>query len=128
MRRLLLLLCTVCACPGIAAAADDMRDAADTAEVYVYGKDAKDEALLQHLTDPDAYDAMAKSRSEDKSRPRENVRVKDVDVTPIDDTHAVARTTVTEKHRGGTRVEEVPLVKKDGKWQVTNPPPLEPAK
>ncbi len=100
--------------------ADD--EAAMTAEVYAIAKASKNEALLEHLSDPAHYKAMANLRAADTSAPRENLRIDDVVVDHTDATHAVAQTRYREKHSGRAGFEEVHLELKSGKWQVTQPP------
>jgi hypothetical protein len=112
-----LLLCIA----PLAVLSDD--EAAMTAEVYAIAKSAKNEAVMQHLTDPSQYDAMAKARAENPVVLRENLRVDEVKVEHIDETHAIARPTYREKHTGTTGQEEIHLEMKNGKWQVTSPPP-----
>jgi hypothetical protein len=100
--------------------ADD--EAAMTAEVYAIAKGAKNEAVLEHVSDPKHYEAMAKRRSEDDTPKRENLRVREVTVEHTDATHAVARAQYDEKHGGASGEEEIHLELKEGKWQVTAPP------
>ncbi len=101
-------------------------DAADTAEVYTIAKEANNEAVMQHLTAPEHYDAMAASRADKRAKPNENIHVDKVDVEHIDDTHAVARTTFREKHTGNTGQQEFHMELRDGQWQITNPPEAAP--
>lgn len=103
-----------------AMAADD--EAAMTAEVYAIAKGAKNEDVLKHISNPDHYDAMAKARGEDSAPAQENLRIQEVTVKHIDETHAVARAQYAEKHSGRSGEEEIHLELKEGKWQVISPP------
>ena len=61
------------------AAEDSMQDAADMAEVFVYGRESKNEALLKEISDPKQYEAMAEQRKEKNSKLNENVEVDKVE-------------------------------------------------
>ena len=76
---------------GAVRAGDSAEDAAATAEVYVYGLESKNEALLREISDPDEYEAMAKDRAESKRGLNENVRVSDVELIEVHGDRAVAR-------------------------------------
>lgn len=112
--------------PAHAETTDDLQRAADTAEVYVLSKGAKDEGVLKALSDPDQYAKMAEERAADPAPAREDLRVDDVEVTQIGADRAVARTTYSKIHHDDAETEEVYLIKRDGQWQITAPP--EPAK
>jgi len=111
---------------GAAQAGDSAEDAAATAEVYVYGLESKNEALLREISDPDEYEAMAKDRAESKRGLNENVRVSDVELIEVHGDRAVARATYTTKHKKGSEQADVQLKRVNGKWEVTTAP--EPAK
>lgn len=104
-----------------AQARDSLEDAADTAEVFIYGKQSKNEALLREISDPEQYEAMEKIRAEDKGKPNENVRVEDVEITNIDGDRATAKATYSQKRGKGTKQADVHLQRVNGKWQVTTP-------
>lgn len=107
----------------VAAAADDtITEAKDTAEVFVYGREAKNEALLREISDPEQYEAMAGKRAETDRKLNENVRVEDVEVTQIDGDRAVAKARYRQKNAKGVKSADVYLKRVDGKWQVTAPP------
>ena len=111
------------ACTGVAVAAEDsISEAADTAEVFVYGREAKNEALLREISDPDQYESMAGKRAEVNRKLNENVHVEDVEVTQIDGNRAVAKATYRQKNAKGVKSADVHLKRVDGRWQVTTPP------
>lgn len=106
-----------------ATAADDpLTEAKDTAEVFVYGREAKNEALLREISDPEQYEAMAGKRAETDRTLNENVRVDDVEITQIDGDRAVAKAKYRQKNVKGVKSADVYLKRVDGKWQVTAPP------
>ena len=109
-------------------ARDSLKEAADTAEVFVYGQQSKNEALLREISDPEQYEAMEEMRSQDKGNPNENVRVNDVEITEINGDRALAKATYSKKHSGyykGETQTDVHLQRVDGQWQVTTPPNTE---
>jgi hypothetical protein len=103
-------------------ARDSTVEAAETAEVFVYGRESKNEALLREISDPQAYDAMAKTRAESDQKLNENVRVDKVEMIEIDGDRAVARATYSNIHGKGHKQTDVELKRVDGKWEVTAPP------
>lgn len=111
-------------CVGVtAAAADDaMTQAKDTAEVFVYGREAKNEALLREISDPDQYESMAGKRAGADRKLNENIRVEDVEVTQIDGDRAIAKARYRQKNTKGVKSADVHLKRVDGKWQVTTAP------
>ncbi len=118
-----LIIATLLACPiAPAGAADSLEEAADTAEVFVYGREAKNEALLREISDPDQYEAMAGQRADTNRALNENVHVDDVEITQIDGNRAVAKATYRQKNAKGRKSADVHLKRVDGKWQVTAPP------
>lgn len=106
-------------------ARDSLQEAADTAEVFVYGQQSKNEALLREISDPEQYEAMEEMRSQDKGNPNENVRVNDVEITEINGDRALAKATYSKKHSKGETQTDVHLQRVDGQWQVTTPPNTE---
>ncbi len=106
-----------------AVAADDaITEAKDMAEVFVYGRESKNEAVLREISDPDQYETMADQRAKTDRKLNENVQVEDVEITQIDGDRAVAKTTYRQKNAKGRKNAEVHLKRVDGKWQVTTPP------
>jgi len=103
-------------------AEDSLEQAADTAEVFLYGKTSENEALMRYVSDPEQYEAMAKERSENQGKPNENVRVEKVEITDIEGNRATARATYKTKHKKGRKQEDIQLIRIDGKWEVTTPP------
>lgn len=122
MRIPSLLAAPILALAAAPAVAGDAGEAADTAEVYIYAKEAGNEALLEHLSDPDRYDEMAAGRRTADAPRRENIEIEAIEVEQVDDAHAVARTRYRPKHGGPSAREEVHLIQRDGRWQVTAPP------
>jgi DNA-binding protein H-NS len=106
-------------------ARDSLQEAADMAEVFVYGQQSKNEALLREISDPEQYEAMEEMRSQDKGNPNENVRVNDVEITEINGDRALAKATYSKKHSKGETQTDVHLQRVDGQWQVTTPPNTE---
>ncbi len=106
-------------------AGDSLEEAADLAEVFVYGQQSKNEAVLREITDPDQYEAMQKIRAEDKGSSNENVRVDDVEFTEIDGDRATARATYSRIHGKEKKQTEVHLQRIGGEWRVTTPAPTE---
>lgn len=105
------------------AAAQDLRvEAAETAEVFVYGRESKNEALLREISDPNAYDGMARTRAENNRKLNENVRVDAVEMIEMAGDRAVARATYSTIHGKGHQQTDVELKRVDGRWQVTTPP------
>lgn len=100
---------------------EPLKEAADMAEVFVYGQQSKNEALLREISDPKQYEAMEKLRAQDKGEPNENVRVEGVEITDIDGDRATAKATYSKKHSKGKSQADVHLKRVDGKWQVTTP-------
>jgi len=97
-------------------------EAAMTAEVYAIAKSAKNEAVLKHISDPEHYDEMAKTRAANTDPAQENLHIGDTTVEHLDETHAIARTRFSEKHSNRSGEDEVHLELKNGQWQVTSPP------
>ena len=108
---------------GALQADSEIQEAMDTAEVYVYGREAKNEALLKEISDPDAYDTMAEKRGNSTSPVNENIKMQDVEITRVEGDRAVARATYGNRHGKQRQSTEVHLQRVDGKWQVTTPPP-----
>ena len=100
-------------------ARDSLEDAADMAEVFVYGRESKNEALLREISDPEQYEAMKKMRAEQNTKLNENVRVDDVEITVVDDDRVTAKATYSQIHNKGKQQAQVHLRRVDGKWQVT---------
>ena len=119
--RCLLLLAAI-AMPPLTAAADDMKKAADAAQVFVYAKESGNEALIKHLTTPEQFNRLQESAAGGDTRLRENVRVKQVEITNVHGDRATARATYSEKHKRGSSEQEVHLIRVDGEWKVTTPP------
>lgn len=113
-----LFACTI----APAGANDSLEEAADTAEVFVYGREAKNEALLREISDPDQYEAMAGQRADTNRALNENVHVDDVEITQIDGDRAVAKATYRKKNAKGRKSADVHLKRVNGRWQVTAPP------
>ncbi len=103
-------------------ARDAVEDAAATAEVFVYGHQSKNEALLREISDPDQYEAMAKDRSSEEGEPNENVHVDSVEITDLDGDRATAKATYSKQHSKGKKQAQVHLRRVNGEWQVTKPP------
>lgn len=104
-------------------ARDPVLEAAETAEVFVYGKQAKNEALMRAISDPEQYEAMAEQRSKDGGAPNEDIIIDSVEITEIDGDRATAKATYSPKHNKKTRTQaDVHLIRVDGKWEVTQPP------
>jgi len=99
-----------------------LEKAADTAEVFVYGRESKNEALLREISDPDQYDAMAHSREESHRKLNENVRVTDVEITETTGDRAVAKATYEQIQSKEKSSAVVHMKRVDGKWEVTTPP------
>ncbi len=109
--------------PATAAQArDSLEEAADMAEVFVYGRESKNEALLREISDPEQYEAMEKIRAEQNTKLNENVRVDNVEITNVDGDRATATATYSQIHHKGKQQTQVHLRRVDGKWQVTTPP------
>ncbi|MFT4561466.1 MAG: hypothetical protein ACI9BW_001207 [Gammaproteobacteria bacterium] len=98
------------------------QQAADTAEVFIYGQQSNNEALLREISSPTEFEAMAKQRAESTQRLNENVKVERVEITEIEGDRAVAKATYSEKHRKSEHQSDVHLKRVDGRWQVTTPP------
>jgi hypothetical protein len=107
---------------AVAAADDSIKEAAETAEVFVYGQQAKNEELLRAISDPKQYKEMAQNRAKDEGRVNEDVRVDGVEITEIDGDRATATATYSKKHGRKRRQVDVDLIRIDGRWQVTAPP------
>jgi hypothetical protein len=103
-------------------AQDSLEEAADTAEVFLYGQQSENEALMRYVSDPEQYEAMAKERAENQGKPNENVTVEKVEITDIEGNRATARATYKTKHKKGRKHEDIQLIRVDGKWEVTTPP------
>lgn len=119
---LIIVIALVCISGPAAAADDAITEAKDMAEVFVYGRESKNEALLREISDPDQYETMADQRAKTDRKLNENVQVEDVEITQIDGDRAVAKTTYRQKNAKGRKNAEVHLKRVDGKWQVTAPP------
>ncbi len=111
-----------CVSAAATAADDTLTEAKDTAEVFVYGREAKNEALLREISDPEQYEAMAGKRAETARKLNENVRVEDVEITRIEGDRAVAKAKYRQHNTKGVKSADVHLKRVDGKWQVTAPP------
>ena len=118
-----LIFVALIACISTPAGANDaIEEAADTAEVFVYGRESKNEALLREISDPEQYEAMAGARADTNRKLNENVHVDNVEITQIDGDRAVAKATYRQKNAKGRKSADVHLKRVDGKWQVTTPP------
>lgn len=104
-----------------ASARDALKEAAETAEAFVFGQQAKNEALLREISDPDRYEAMARDRSDHAGAVNENIRIDNVEITRIDGNRVTAKATYSKKHGKKKHQMEVHLIRVDGKWQVTTP-------
>ena len=87
---------------GIAAttpvlAAGTLEDAADMAEVFVYGRESQYRGSPEGDLDPDQYDAMAKARSESDEPMAENVEVEGVEILEAEGDRAVGPRDVQEQ-------------------------------
>jgi len=100
-------------------ARDSLEEAANMAEVFVYGRESKNEALLREISDPEQYEAMEKIRAEQNTKLNENVRVDDVEITTVDGDRVTAKATYSQIHNKGKQQAQVHLRRVDGKWQVT---------
>lgn len=94
----------------------------DMAEAFVYGRESKNEDVLREISDAEAYEEMAKARSESDTELNENVHVDDVEITEIDGDRAVARAKYHKKNTKGSKSADVHLRRVDGQWQVSAPP------
>jgi len=103
-------------------AGDSLEEAADMAEVFVYGQQSKNEAVLREISDPEQYEAMEKIRAEQNIKLNENVHVDGVEITNVDGDRATAKATYSQKHNKGKQQTQVHLQRVNGKWQVTTPP------
>jgi len=106
---------------GTVEARDSIKEAADTAEVFIYGQQSQNEDLLREISDPKQYEAMKIRRAQDKRKPNENVRVEDVEITNINGDRAMAKATYSMIHGKKTKQTDVYLRRVNDKWIVTTP-------
>lgn len=98
------------------------RQAADTAEAFVYGQQSKNEALLREISSPKDFEDMRKARGDKDIPLNENIIVRDVEITEIDGDRATAKATYTKRHSKSRTQADVHLQRVDGKWKVTKAP------
>ena len=98
------------------------RQAADTAEVFVYGQQSKNEALLREISSPKDFEDMRSARGVKDIPLNENIIVRDVEITEIDGDRATAKATYTKRHSKSRTQADVQLQRVDGKWKVTKAP------
>lgn len=121
-RLIVVLTSLLCTCAAASARDSIEQQAADTVEVFIYGKTSKNEALLREISDPNVFEAMAEQRADNNDPLNENVKVHAVDITEIDGDRAIATATYSKKHTKTKQQADVHLIRVDGKWQITTPP------
>lgn len=109
---------------AVAYAGDDPQALTDTVEVFVYGLQSKNEALLREISAPSQYDAMAQERTNNNAAVNENIKVDHVEITNIDGDRASATAIFSQKHSKKKGQATVNLIRIDGTWKVTTPPKL----
>lgn len=103
-------------------AAEDLREARDAAEVFVYAKEAQNKDLLKYVTTPEQFKQIQDAESRGDVKPRENVYIKKIEITEVGGDRATARAFYNGKHERGSAEQDVHLIRVDGEWRVTTPP------